>query len=63
MGEIKEGDIVQPKSGGPKMTVHFIDDIGQVWCAWFIDEKPQSHPFAKDDLEPLSPDDTLRDFL
>jgi uncharacterized protein YodC (DUF2158 family) len=38
--EIKLGDVVQLKSGGPKMTVYDIQpeqysDQPSVWCEWF----------------------------
>jgi hypothetical protein len=33
------GDVVQLKSGGPKMTVTGIEST--VWCAWFYDNKLQ----------------------
>ena len=38
--EIKAGDIVTLKSGGPKMTVAWVDD-GQANCEWF-DTKPET---------------------
>lgn len=31
----KAGDVVQLKSGGPKMTVHRPDISGQLECQWF----------------------------
>ena len=31
---IKAGDIVTLKSGGPKMTVAWVED-GQAYCEWF----------------------------
>lgn len=41
-GEIKIGDVIRLKSGGPRMTVSEVDeDSGgtmSVWCEWF-DEK------------------------
>jgi len=44
---IKDGDIVQLKSGGPKMTVNGKGTTsGHVWCTWFDKEgKPQSGEF------------------
>ncbi len=38
--EFKIGDVVQLKSGGPRMTVEVIDE-GLVDCVWF--EKNQAH--------------------
>lgn len=31
---IKAGDVVQMRSGGPKMTVEKVNDDGTVQCAW-----------------------------
>ncbi|MCW0979181.1 DUF2158 domain-containing protein [Agrobacterium sp. BT-220-3] len=31
----KPGDVVQLKSGGPLMTVAFINEEGKVSCTWF----------------------------
>jgi len=56
MAEIKQGDIVQLKSGGPKMTVERIN-TGPTWddpndapveCQWFAGHKLEfgSFPFA-----------------
>jgi uncharacterized protein YodC (DUF2158 family) len=44
MSEIKVGDVVMLKSGGPKMTVATIDKkyMGtelHVWCDWFVQDK------------------------
>lgn len=33
--EVKIGDVVQLKSGGPTMTIEDIDDSGNVKCKWF----------------------------
>jgi uncharacterized protein YodC (DUF2158 family) len=56
--EIKKGDIVRLKSGGPKMMV---DDIGEaglgggdlrVWCEWFNEKHvPQRKDFALTSVE------------
>lgn len=46
--EIKEGLVVQLKSGGPKMTVKWVgDEYGQMTaiCDWFIQDKA---PWKKD---------------
>lgn len=29
------GDVVQLKSGGPRMTILWIDDNGNATCSWF----------------------------
>jgi uncharacterized protein YodC (DUF2158 family) len=46
--EIEAGDVVQLKSGGPKMTVKdvvMIDGEITAWCEWRIDEKSESETF------------------
>jgi uncharacterized protein YodC (DUF2158 family) len=35
MSDFKPGDVVQLKSGGPVMTIKFIDEDGDVFCEWF----------------------------
>ena len=49
MNEIKPGDVVKLKSGGPAMTVRDVgnDMSGQlmVYCTWFVDDKPQQDAF------------------
>ena len=46
---MKPGDIVQLKSGGPKMTVTEAREWNgeiRVWCSWFDEHnKPQSDSF------------------
>ena len=38
--KLEIGDIVQLKSGGPKMTIQFIDKRGDsIKCQWFAGEK------------------------
>ena len=51
MPEYKKGDIVQLKSGGPKMTVGDIDFYG-ISVKWFAGSKMES---AKVDPEALQP--------
>ncbi len=53
MAKFKVGDIVQLKSGGPKMTctdVHSAYLKGEVECKWFAGGKQQSGYFPKDAL-------------
>ena len=35
MHDLKAGDVVQLKSGGPKMTLKHIDEYGSAYCQWF----------------------------
>lgn len=53
MSEIKKGDVVQLKSGGPKMTVVDLGDYAGMGlgpangakCNWFEGAKPQEKVF------------------
>jgi len=57
MSELKKGDVVQLKSGGPKMTVQDVGDYGPigpengVMCVWFDKTKQQSSVFGAETLE------------
>lgn len=45
---MKEGSVVQLRSGGPKMTVNWISAEGGVtsaYCEWFVDDNP---PWKRD---------------
>ena len=35
MEDIKKGDVVELKSGSPKMTVNFISTDGKAVCTWY----------------------------
>ena len=54
--EIKVGDVVRLKSGGPEMTVKNIgkgtlDDQLLAWCDWFDGKKPMKDSFPLTSLE------------
>jgi uncharacterized protein YodC (DUF2158 family) len=56
--EFKAGDIVQVKSGGPKMTVREIgtaNGMPTVWCIWFEDKKRVKGTFPPALLKLLQP--------
>lgn len=46
--EIKKGDIVQLKSGGPQMTVVLINSKDEAECFWFLSDLEK-----RSDLFPL----------
>ncbi|WP_316398499.1 YodC family protein [Bradyrhizobium sp. 33ap4] len=52
--EFKAGDVVQLKSGGPRMTVSQVgeDQYGQrkVWCVWFEKTKKYEDTFEPEIL-------------
>lgn len=61
--KFKDGDVVRLKSGGPKMTISWLDlqlnpetnefDLysGQVLCEWFDDKELKHQKFRQDSLE------------
>jgi uncharacterized protein YodC (DUF2158 family) len=56
MAEIKAGDVVQLKSGGPKMTVSLVGTtMGgttlQAWCDWFEGTKKMEGSFPLTSLK------------
>ncbi len=51
----KVGDVVQLKSGGPKMTVSEIDSDG-VFCQWFHNSRVQTADFAPEQLRNADPE-------
>jgi len=53
----QKGDVVQLKSGGPKMTVTKIGvhmEEQMVWCTWFEDTKVTEETFPPEALKPAS---------
>ena len=51
MAKFKKGDIVQLKSGGPKMTVEDVDSYG-VTVKWFAVSKMESDKVDAEALQP-----------
>ncbi|AXW88106.1 hypothetical protein AU509_02115 [Lonsdalea britannica] len=47
----KEGDIVQSKTGGPKMVIHKVED-NQLWCIRMDDSLKKELIVAVDAVEP-----------
>lgn len=50
MAQFKVGDVVQLKSGGPRMTVSEVDSDG-VTCSWFAGTDNKIGHFPADALE------------
>ena len=52
MADFKKGDLVQLKSGGPKMTVNNpMDHVSRCECQWFSGSKLQRGFFDPETLE------------
>jgi uncharacterized protein YodC (DUF2158 family) len=45
MNAFQPGDVVQLKSGGPKMTCIFLDEHGKWYCEWFVNDKKDGASF------------------
>lgn len=43
--EVKPGAVVELKSGGPRMTVHWVEH-GKAWCQWFSGVEVRGEKFA-----------------
>lgn len=56
MAEFKKGDVVELKSGGPTMTVTYLNQNGSVQCQWFPNsqEKPMWHDFPPEALKKIA---------
>jgi uncharacterized protein YodC (DUF2158 family) len=52
----KVGDIVQLKSGGPKMTVSHVFSDGAIQATWFAGAKHQTAQFQSDSLLTAPPE-------
>jgi len=48
--QLKAGDVVQLKSGGPRMTIRWIED-DKAYCDWFDKNKQEGSKFSIDQLE------------
>lgn len=63
--DFKIGDIVELKSGGPKMTVSVInDEENTIGCTWFKDQTshPTTHSFNPELIKKISKRSAI-DFL
>ena len=62
MTTFKEGDIVQLKSGGPKMTVCSTSPDGRHYtCKWFSGSKLEDGHFPQDALIVPTADDSKKE--
>ena len=50
MEDFEIGDVVQLRSGGPKMTVHGLVSDGDVICQWFEGNEVHEESFPKEAL-------------
>lgn len=45
--KIQVGDVVQLKSGGPRMTVQHVGNEGSARCAWFGDYRGETEKISE----------------
>ncbi len=58
MSKFNQGEIVQLKSGGPKMTVQSIDEkYNSIHCQWFAGSKLNDGHFTEESLIKVTADD------
>lgn len=48
---MQPGDVVYLKSGGPRMTIRWIDNERQAYCEWFDGATNKGAKFALTSLE------------
>jgi uncharacterized protein YodC (DUF2158 family) len=56
MEDFEIGNVVQLRSGGPKMTVHSLVSDGDVVCQWFEGNEVHEENFPKDVLKKVVED-------
>ncbi len=57
MANLKNGDVVYLKSGGPQMTIQEIRDDGIALCVWFDGKQKFENVFKLDNLTTENPRD------
>jgi uncharacterized protein YodC (DUF2158 family) len=50
MSQLQVGDVVALKSGGPEMTIRWIEN-GECYCEWFDGKKVIGHAFTLSSVE------------
>lgn len=56
MSDLKVGDVVYLKSGGPAMTINGKASMGAEWsCAWFVDSENKEATFKPESLTKENP--------
>jgi len=53
MVDLKKGDVVQLKSGGPHMTVDQVSDGNKIKCIWFVQTELKVDYFNVETLDKI----------
>ena len=53
--QLKIGDVVSLKSGGPNMTITYITEGGDLECSWFTKDGRDKDTFRADALQKSNP--------
>ena len=62
--QLKGGEVVVLRSGGPRMTLsHYDADIQQYWCQWFEGVELKEGMFARNSLIAAPDDDPPGDAI
>lgn len=51
MPQLKKGDVVRLKSGGPLMTIQECEEEGRYFCVWFSGDEPKYGTFSGEQLK------------
>ena len=57
MDELEVGDVVKLKSGGPKMTIKWLEPLTLANCQWFVGDTLKEGNFSLASLQKVTEED------